>query len=194
MRVITCRRRVPTSGRRDLHADGERRREARNIEFAGIITRPSGRRRPLRYTILLRASPVRTSLYARRAHAFDPWGLRARRIGNWHRDVATDGVRKARWVSVARSALTDCQRVQRERPRESKGWTAAGSVRSRRRAPDAPLWGAEVSHFDAGEECDERSGMRCRSAACPDGPTIGEYWPRGRGGHGNAGYSRCIEH
>jgi hypothetical protein len=52
---------------------------------------------------------------------------------------ATDGCLKASWVSAAPNALTECQRVRRERPRESKGRTAvAGQVSSGRRAADSP--------------------------------------------------------
>jgi len=38
--------------------------------------------------------------------------------------VATHEVREASWVSAAINALTECQRVPCERPRDSKGRTA----------------------------------------------------------------------
>jgi len=45
-------------------------------------------------------------------------------------------------VSAALNALTECQRVQRERARESKGRTAvAGNVRAWRRASESPVPG-----------------------------------------------------
>jgi hypothetical protein len=56
--------------------------------------------------------------------------------------VATDGVRKASWVSAAPNGQTECQRVRRERPRGCEDRTAvARKVCSWRRASDSPMSG-----------------------------------------------------
>jgi hypothetical protein len=53
-------------------------------------------------------------------------------------DVATDEVREADWVSAAPNALTECQRVRCERPRECKGGTADAYKESRLRRASGP--------------------------------------------------------
>jgi hypothetical protein len=53
-------------------------------------------------------------------------------------DVATDEVGEADWVSAAPNALTECQRVRCERPRECKGGTADAYKESRLRRASGP--------------------------------------------------------